>query len=327
MTTGLLTNRQKLTRASSRKPCPVCEGEGCGFADGFTLCWRVQSDKQARSGAWIHVAESISRVRHISRPAYVAPPLASPERRHAVYSALLDQLPLYATHADQLANRRRLSDTTIAAEGFASVPAKAFAEPLVEKLASEFDLTHVPGFFRRRDRWHLRFVGMHGVYIPIRDHRGRISALEIRRDTEDPKRRYMLLSSAGADFPLGASSGAPPHFARPWQTKDAILITEGALKANVCAELLGQPVVGLVAVGTFGDRFGWQLRTWFPRLERAAVAYDAEENENTERQKARLVKALEDAQLEAVVFDWPKEIGKGFDDYLINKKEEKDALS
>lgn len=317
MTAGLLSNRQKLRRASLRTPCPVCEGDGCGIGDGVTYCWRVTSDKQTRIGSWIHRDESVAQKRYVSRPAYIAPPLASIERRHAVYSALLDRLPLYDIHADQLANRRRLSDTAIAAECFASVPAKSFAQPLVEQLTGEFDLSYVPGFFKGGGRWHLRFVGMSGFYIPIRDHKGRISALEIRRDTEESKRRYLLLSSAGAEFPLGASSGAPPHFARPWQTRDAILITEGALKASVIAELLGQPVVGLVAVGTFGDKFGWQLRTWFPRLKRAAIAYDMEENEKTDMQKARLVKVIEAAQLEASVFDWPAEMGKGFDDYLI----------
>ena len=312
--------RQKLKRANLRTPCPVCEGEGCGLGEGITLCWRAPSDKRARSGAWIHVAphqEDSRRPPSFIRRSAPPLPLASAERRHNIYSALLERLPLYAVHADQLANRRRLSDTTIAAEGFASVPAKAFAEPLVRQLAAEFDLTHVPGFFRRRDRWHLRFVGLAGFYIPIRDHKGRISALEIRRDTDDPKRRYLLLSSAGADFPLGANSGAPPHFARPCQAGEAILITEGALKANVCAELLGQPIIGLVSVGTFGDRFGWQLRTWFPGLRRAAIAYDMEENEKTDRQRERLKNSLEAAQLEAVVFDWPTEMGKGFDDYLI----------
>jgi len=270
----------------------------------------------------MHVTENAPHTRYISCPVYTAPSLAPIERRHAVYSALLDRLPLYNIHADQLANRRRLSDTTIVAEAFASVPARAFAEPLVEKLAGEFDLSYVPGFFKGGNHWLLRFVGMHGFYIPIRDHKGRIAALEIRRDTEDPKRRYLLLSSGGEGFPLGASSGAPAHFAKPHLVCDAIAITEGALKANVCAGLLDQPVCGLVAVGTFGDRFGWQLRTWFPKLQRAAIAYDMEENENTDKQKARLVKSLETAGLEAAVFDWPKEMGKGFDDYLISQQGE-----
>jgi hypothetical protein len=313
----LPTTRAKLKRASHKHPCPVCEGDGCGIGDGITHCHRVESDRQNKIGAWIHVDEDARRRQSFIPKSEPPRALAPADRRHKIYTAMLDRLPLYAVHADQLSTRRRLSDTTIAAEGYASVPARSFAAPLVDGLAAEFDLTHVPGFFKRRDRWYLRFAGFEGFYIPIRDHQGRISALEIRRDTEESRRRYLLLSSAGEDFPLGASCGAPPHFARPWQVDQAVVITEGALKATVCAELLKQPVVGLVAVGTFGERFGWQLRNWFPRLERVGIAYDMEENDKTEKQKQRLKAAIEAAQLEATVFDWPPELGKGFDDYLI----------
>lgn len=319
MTIGLLTRRSKLKRANFRAPCPICEGDGCGLGDGFTVCWRVSSDRQAKSGAWVHVAENASRRRYILRPVYTPPPLAPIDRRHAVYSALLDNLPLYNIHADQLTNRRRLSDTTIAAETFASVPAKSFAAPLVEKLSGEFDLTHVPGFFKGGGRWHLRFVGMPGFYIPIRDHEGRIAALEIRRDTEDPKRRFLLLSTGGEDFPLGAGSGAPPHFARPHR-RQTVVITEGALKADVCAELLDVCVVGFVAVGTFGRRIGWDLREALPGLGQIYVGYDADwrTNEKVRFHLKRLFGALGAAGLAAKMLEWPPEKGKGLDDYLMN---------
>jgi hypothetical protein len=250
---------------------------------------------------------------------YIAPPLAPIERRHAVYSALLDNLPLYKIHADQLANRRRLSDTTIAAEAFASVPAKSFARPLVEKLAGEFDLSYVPGFFKGGGKWHLRFVGLPGFYIPIRDHKGRISALEIRRDTEESKRRFLLVSSAGDGFPLGASSGAPPHFARPHR-RHTVVITEGALKADVCAEMLDVCVVGLVAVGTFGHRVGWELREALPGLGQIYIGYDADwrTNDKVRHHLRRLTEALSNAGLGAKMLEWPPEQGKGLDDYLMN---------
>jgi hypothetical protein len=217
-------------------------------------------------------------------------------------------------------NHRKLSDTTIAREGFASVPATSLARAIVKEMVTSFDLSYVPGFFRAGKVWQLRFAGLSGFYIPIRDYKGRIAALEIRRDTEELKRRYLMLSSGGEEFPQGASSGAPAHFARHWQIGEAIVITEGALKANVCAEMLQQPICGLVAVGTFDQRFGWRLRTWFPGLKRVGVAYDQEENDKTEAQKQRLIKTLRDTQLEVSVFDWPRAQGKGFDDYLINKQ-------
>src|SRR5262245_14842833 len=314
MTPQILTRRPKLRRANFSKPCPICEGQGCGLGDGFTVCWRVASDRQAKSGAWIHVEENASRRRYVPRAAYIAPPLAPIGRRHSVYSALLDNLPLYKIHADQLTNRRRLSDTTIAAEGFASVPAKSFAAPLVEKLAGEFDLTHVPGFFKGGGRWHLRFVGMQGFYIPIRDHKGRIAALEIRRDTDDPKRRFLLVSSAGDGFPLGASSGAPPHFAKPHR-RHTVVITEGALKADVCAELLDVCVVGFVAVGTFGGRIGWELRDALPGLGQIYIGYDADwrTNDKVRHHLRRLTEALSKAGLGAKMIEWPPEMGKGLD--------------
>lgn len=318
MTTGLLQRRQKLRRANLRTPCPVCEGQGCGIGEGFTLCWRVSSGKQAKSGAWIHTDGDAASRRNYER-VYIAPPLAEPDRRHAVYAALLDNLPLYNIHADQLSNRRRLSDTTIAAEGFASVPAKSFAQPLVEKLASEFDLSYVPGFFKGGDRWHLRFVGLPGFYIPIRDHKGRISALEIRRDTEDPKRRFLLLSTGGEDFPMGASSGAPPHFARPHR-RHTVVITEGALKADVCAELLDVCVVGFVAVGAFAAFVGWELREALPGLGQIYIGYDADwrTNDKVKHQLRRLTEALSKAGLDAKLLEWPPDQGKGLDDYLMN---------
>jgi hypothetical protein len=318
MTTTILT-RPKLRRANFRTPCPVCEGDGCGLGDGFTVCWRVGSNRQAKSGAWIHVDENASQRRYIPRQAYIAPPLAPIERRHAVYSALLDNLPLYKIHADQLANRRRLSDTTIAAEAFASVPAKSFARLLVEKLAGEFDLSYVPGFFKGGGKWHLRFVGLPGFYIPIRDHKGRIAALEIRRDTEDPKRRFLLVSTGADGFPLGASSGAPPHFARPHR-RHTVVITEGALKADVCAELLDVCVVGLVAVGTFGHRVGWELREALPGLGQIYIGYDADfrTNDKVRYHLRRLTEALSKAGLGAKLLEWPPEQGKGLDDYLMN---------
>jgi Domain of unknown function (DUF3854) len=318
MTTGILT-RPKLKRANQHTPCPICEGDGCGLGDGFTVCWRVASGRQAISGAWIHADGNTSQRRYIPRTVYIAPPLAPIERRHAVYSALLDNLPLYSIHADQLVNRRRLSDTTIAAEAFASVPAKSFAKPLVEKLAGEFDLSYVPGFFKGGGRWHLRFVGMPGFYIPIRDHKGRIAALEIRRDTEESKRRFLLLSSAGDGFPLGASSGAPAHFARPHR-RHTVVITEGALKADVCAELLDVCVVGFVAVGTFGHRVGWELREALPGLGQIYIGYDADWriNEKVRYHLRRLTEALAKAGLSAKLLEWPPERGKGLDDYLMN---------
>lgn len=315
----MITTTNKLRHVTAKDPCPVCnKPDWCSrSANGeVVICMRVSDNahKPTKNGGWLHLTtDPAVRGRHVTPLRIVAPA----SRRHAVYSALLDRLPLIRQHAEHLRNTRLLSDETITRCQFATVPTRSEGDALATEIGREYDLQNVPGFFWKDSKPRLRFAGIGGFYIPLRDHEGKVSALQIRRDRADADPRYLLVSSD--DLAAGASSGAPPHFARPWQVSEAILITEGGLKAEVIAEQLQQPVCGNVAVGTFTDRFGWKLRTWFPSLRRAAVAYDMEENEATVKQRERLVNALEDAGIEVKVWEWEKQKGKGFDDYLIAK--------
>lgn len=316
----MITTGSKLRHVTAKDPCPVCDKpDWCSVSENgeVVICMRVSdgAHKATKNGGWTHLMATPER-----RTRYIAPLriIAPASRRHVVYTALLERLPLAPHHWGHLEGYRLLSEETITRCQFATVPARNQGDRLAAEIGREFDLENVPGFFWKENKPCLRFAGVPGFYIPLRDHEGKISALQIRRDAADADKRYLLVSSN--DLTGGASSGAPPHFARPWQVRDAILITEGALKAEVIAEDLQQPVCGLVAVGTFTDRFGWQLRDKFPKLTRAAIAYDQEDNEATARQKERLIKALEDAGLEVEVFEWPAEQGKGLDDFLIARR-------
>jgi hypothetical protein len=313
----------KLQHVTAKHPCPVCEKpDWCSVTENgeIVICMRVSegAHRPSKNGGWTHLMVSPNRpkVRYV-------PPLkivASASRRHVVYTQLLERLPLDRRHWTHLQEARLLSTDTITRCQFATVPARNEGDRIAAELGQEYDLTNVPGFFWKDNKPRLRFAGVPGFFIPLRDQNGLVSALQIRRDRGDADPRYLLVSSG--DLCGGACSGAPPHFARPWQVEEALLITEGALKAEVIAEDLQRPVCGLVAVGTFTDRFGWQLRDKFPRLRHAGIAYDQETNEATARQKERLAKALEDAGLGVTVWEWPKEQGKGLDDYLINRRKQ-----
>jgi hypothetical protein len=322
----VITITSKLRRVTAKAPCPVCgKPTGCGIsANGEVIvCWRVSDGayKPTNDGSgWVHLRIDPSR----PRTPYIAPLriIAPAARRHAVYSALLERLPLAPHHWGHLEGYRMLSEETITRCQFATVPTRDEGDRIAAELAGEFDLMNVPGFFWKDNAPRLRFAGVYGFFIPLRDHLGQVSALQIRRDCTDARycvstSRYLLVSTP--DLCGGACSGAPPHFARHWQIRDALLITEGGLKAEVCAEQLRQPVCGLVAVGTFGSRFGWELRDKFPRLRRTAIAYDQENNEATARQKERLINALEEAGLEVEVFEWEGD-AKGYDDFLIAQR-------
>lgn len=97
-----------------------------------------------------------------------------------------------------------------------------------------FDLSGVPGFFRFRDRWCLRYIP--GILIPTRNLTGQIVVNQVRRKLE-PK--YITLSCGGwpgavtesvsrCHFPLGSS---------PISAGTSLVLTEGPLKADVAVSL------------------------------------------------------------------------------------------
>lgn len=301
--------RARLRRSNRARKCPICQGQGCGQSPGITLCWRVQSDKQAKSGAYIHTDTTAAG------PAVWTPPevpLASIERRHAVYSALLEMCDLSASHRHHLESVRHLPPTAIWRAQFRTVPNRMTGDAIASHLASRWELKGVPGFWRKDGRWVLSFAGKAGFYIPLRNATGQIEALQIRADFGKPK--YLLVSSR--DLPDGVSSGAPAHFTH--LKGESAVITEGGLKAEVIAEKLQTFVIGLVAVGTFPDSFGQQLKRICPYLRRVAIAFDADwrTNEMVMGQMRRLAESLKAAGLAVEVRTWPAEQGKGYDDYL-----------
>jgi phage/plasmid primase-like uncharacterized protein len=177
------------------------------------------------------------------------------------------------------------------------------------------DLQGVPGFYRDGEAWRIVECGI-GFYVPVRDHEGRICGMQIRRDEGTPK--YLWFSSAGrAD---GASSGAPVHFAKSHLLKetDEVTITEGALKADIAAHLLGAPVIGIAGVSTFGEDFAANLKQRFPKLRRIVVAFDMDMWQKSQVAAAldKLITQLERARFTVRVRTWA-DAHKGIDDYLV----------
>ena len=281
----MIQSRSPLRAVTSQSPCNVCgKPDWCTRSeDGeVSICMRTSNGgKQTRNGGYFYL-----NVDPAERTAYVRPdnPKTTVAQRDKAYSAFLDRCPLEPDHAEHLRSVRRLSEDTITRCQFASIPALAVAMEICDELEREgIDLDYIPGFYLESHRRRIKFGGMKGIFIPIRNAQGQITAMQVRRDVAK-ERRYMLFSSAtgrdkeGKSFDLlrGASSGVPPHYARPWRVADRVCITEGPLKAEIAAEIIDAPFVGLVGVGTFDQNFGWRLRTDFPNLKSAAIAYDAD---------------------------------------------------
>jgi hypothetical protein len=251
-------------------------------------------------------------------------PLADVARRHSIYVDLLRlHLVLAEEHRANL-QARGLSDLTIDAHGYQSAPTSDYAANVARALAREHDLTGVPGFYRNGDAWRMNFDAWNqGIIIPVRDTRNRIRALMIRRDDANAKPKYIWLSSK--DKPDGASPGSPPNFARVdvARASGEMIVTEGALKANVISELTGEAVCGIAGVTNFQETFGRDLRRALPELRRVVVAYDADfrTNEAVRRGLDKLIVNLQHASLTVTVRMWQPERGKGLDDVLASSKE------
>jgi hypothetical protein len=156
----------------------------------------------------------------------------------------------------------------------------------------------------------------------VRDIQGRIEGFQVRRaevrDEDDA--RYIWLSTSKKEE--GATSGAPIHFRNVEEARRSgvAIITEGALKADVAAHLLGDrhAFIALAGVSNFGDDFGQRLRLHIPELGRVIIAYDADAPRIREVRDglARLEKTLRDAGLEVSALRWEEKHGKGIDDYV-----------
>lgn len=317
-------------KRSRKHTCPVCgktHRYHCSITDDeqLAICKHTPSDKQAKDGRYIHHltddAFTPSKPQTATKPRETKGEItrADADRTHAVYTALLERLTLAPAHADNLLDVRGLSDTTIAANLYATVPNAKGRRHLAASLARDFDLRNVPGFYRQ-DSWRLNTKHA-GFYIPCRDARGRIAGCQIRRDSKDEP-KYVWLSSNG--LPEGVTSGAPVHFAKPdlaTRTRRAI-ITEGILKADICAEMLDCCVIGFAGASSFPHDVGAQLRESLPRLAEVAIAYDADLHTKPEVKAAllRVHDSLRRAGVRVQAWTWDLSEGKGFDDYLLGRR-------
>lgn len=169
-------------------------------------------------------------------------PLADIEMRDATYRALLSRLSLASDHRDNLLSRG-LSPEVIENGQYRTTPVvgeKAIAKQLHE---SGCYLSGVPGFYRDKDGQWTFIQSKRGILIPVRDWRGQIQGLQVRRDNVI-KRKFRWVSSAERTDGCGAETWV--HMAGP--PREQILLIEGPLKADVVHHLTGQTVIAIPGV-------------------------------------------------------------------------------
>ncbi|MCL4352532.1 MAG: CHC2 zinc finger domain-containing protein, partial [Firmicutes bacterium] len=195
-----------------------------------------------------------------------------PRRWITAYQAVWPHLTLHATHWAELVDRG-LDPATIEIHGFRSVPLERTG--WFAKLQETAETFHgIPGFSWKDDG---HFHGPAGFLIPVRNRSADIIAAQIHPDNSDLGKYLWWSTSDPLQYPGGASSGSPPHWAwpsnAPYHDVDELWITEGPLKAIIAAETLQVPVLGVAGIGRYNAVLSALQET---QARRVIVAFDAD---------------------------------------------------
>lgn len=312
------TDIKKWPRVNKHRPCPVCgRPDWCLVAPngGAAICARVESGHVVgtKGAGWLHPLDGKPMPPPVPQAKGREYPRAPVQRRDAVYSALLDALPLTPGHGEHLAGRG-LTPAEIAELHYRSLP-QGGRHAIVRQLRAQgLKLAGVPGF--GMDRSEVSLFGASGILLPVRDIAGRIQGLQVRADHPRDGSRYRWLSSAGRV--QGSSPGVPVHVSRPKGADGSeVWITEGPIKADIAAFRLNRIVLAVAGVGNWHD-----VPSLVHKLEarRVVIAFDMDKNWNSavRLHMDGLIARLADDGVRVFEADWNTDF-KGIDDLVTGR--------
>ena len=235
------------------------------------------------------------------------------ENRHAVYHALLSMLSLAPDHRQNLLGRG-LSEQAVFDREYRTTPAAGGAAIVKHILDTGHNPEGVPGFYKNRDgQWSL-VSNQRGILVPVRDIHGHIQGLQIRRDDID-KRKYRWLSSADVDGTDGCGAESWVHLSGP--VREQVILTEGAMKADVIHSLIGQTVVAVPGVNSLRYLKQTLIELMELGLKRLMSAFDMDflKNPHVQNGYVELVRLLDSLGLSYGTYLWHPDY-KGLDDYI-----------
>lgn len=318
--------------ASTKKPCVNCgKTSWCRHHISGTkyICQRQRIlngiEKKDKNGEifWLYTNNGKSSVVATATATAAtikknSPSIAEAFDIHLVYTYLLSLLSLDTLHFENL-NKRGLSFETITNNSYKSLPSKG-RRAIYQNLEKEFGeslLKKVPGFIVKDGR--LTLGGASGILIPVRDTWGMIVAVLIRPDKIIDGNKYLWLSSSKYG---GPSSGRHIHVPLHSDPVDVVHITEGALKADVAAELGKTLTIGIPGTGGF-DSLPHILKSL--KAKEVIISLDADSTKNIKVAKAILdiFNLISSLEIKVGYQFWDLSLAKGLDDALLAKIETK----
>lgn len=184
---------------------------------------------------------------------------AEPEVCDKVYNTLKKLSPLTEKDKKYLSEIRGLSEKRIKKDYFRLIIDDNERQKMTDKIEkltgySKDVIKYVPGFFVRKDTGKLDYCNEAGIGILIRNAEGLATAVQIRRDTAEKKKRYCWFTSIFAvDSPAcdgGSTPGAQKDIMIPDNPKKCLCITEGRFKSEMLAAN-GNMVISIQGVSSW----------------------------------------------------------------------------
>lgn len=302
--------------------CPRCGVSG-GIFDLYSLYTGIPRNEAYKSiSERLGIAESPQSI--LPRGMFVRNgepdeyPINDIEIRHATYTALLDRLSLSKDHEANL-RARGLSESDIKRLGYRTTPVIGF-RLLAKQLQSDgYYLSGVPGFYRdEKDTWCFA-QEKRGILIPVRNRKGEIQGLQLRRDNVE-RRKFRWVSSAGMKD--GCRAEGWIHISGTDFSK--VILTEGPMKADVINALTGKTVLAVPGVNALSklQETLRELRTLGLKEVKTAFDMDFSLNPHVQDGYNALLNMLDGMGFRFSILLWDPRY-KGLDDYIHARIEKK----
>lgn len=163
-------------------------------------------------------------------------------------------------------------------------------------------------------------AGEPGILIPVRDEQGRIVRLQLRRDDATDDDKYRMLSSP---VHRGSGAGMHPHVSlNMGQATKRIRVVEGIFKADMAAAKTGEAAIAYPSASAWRQALA-SIKDRKP--ETVVLPFDADvaKNKTVAGAMARFAVQLEDDGFAIEIETWDVADGKGIDDVIAAKHQDK----
>ena len=333
--------------------CPVCQDHkkrlyvnastgkaychNCGFSGNVVELYRQAYGLSEWIDAFKEILDRLNlrtldfkKYEVINKYTHKEPELADIDTRDKVYRNFLAQLPLNKAHQQNLLER-----------GFKfchlyrSTPAKKDLAGIVRKM-DKFEPEGIPGFYKHKKSGAVRIsFSDPGIFVPYFSIDNKLQGLQVRRDSATERGKYSWFSSSWANdkeyFEAG-SGGSFVHYACDFENdhavfpvyertgERAVVITEGAMKADIAHQHSNLPFIALPGVNASTHIEAELKKIKEEGVETIYNAFDMDyiSNEHVKRASDKLEELIKSLGFKYKRSTWDPQY-KGIDDYLVQQ--------